>query len=50
MSFTESLTKSLQARELDIIKAVQHVSVLKRYSLRHIQNFVYKCIQVCREV
>ena len=30
MSFTESLTRSLQARALDIIKAVQHVAVLKQ--------------------
>ena len=27
MSFTESLTRSLQARALDIIKAVQHIAV-----------------------
>ena len=30
MSFTESLTRSLQARALDIIKAVQHFAVLKQ--------------------
>ena len=30
MSFTESLTRSLQAGELDIIKAVQHIAVLKQ--------------------
>ena len=30
MSFTESLTRSLQARALDIIKAVQHIVVLKQ--------------------
>ena len=30
MSFTESLTRSLQARAIDIIKAVQHIAVLKQ--------------------
>lgn len=30
MSFTESLTRSLQARAIDIIKAVQHITVLKQ--------------------
>ena len=30
MSFTESLTRSLQARALDIIKAVQYIAVLKQ--------------------
>ena len=30
MSFTESLTRSLQARALDIIKAVQHFAVIKQ--------------------
>ena len=30
MSFSETLTRSLQARALDIIKAVQHIVVLKQ--------------------
>lgn len=30
MSFTENLTRSLQARAIDIIKAVQHIAVLKQ--------------------
>jgi len=32
MSFTESLTRSLQARALDIIKAAQHIAMLKQVS------------------
>ena len=30
MSYTESLTRSLQARTLDLLCAVKHVSILKQ--------------------
>ena len=30
MSYTESLTRALQARALDIVQAVQHIGILKQ--------------------
>ena len=57
LSYAESLTRSLQARALDLVQAIKHIDTLKagfeRCSLKHKSSGscnLCKCIKVCNGV